>query len=313
MEVRIPIYDDTFWSGIAYASSPILGEISDSEKNKIIFDLSSFVIRISNRIISYTQKHLNNILESEQNNVAFAFLQRAVISQICNHKLSCDRITIKNNNKYYALSDEYKTMPLTRSVYEHLAMFYYIFRYSDDSDQREIIWNSWKLVSKRNLIKENLTEFENERQKAMEEYILLCDCIRNNTLAKMFMKNHKRLFESCLNGNTVFTVYIEGNDYSLKKLSYEQAWKYLYGGGNTFSLTYNYLSMHSHPTYDGLAQFYSQNMKMAFPLYESCHFLSYLSRLFIEQLQIDKNAIIGTCSEREKGIFSYLSNERNSI
>ena len=83
----MPIYDNTFWSGIAYASYPIQGDASDSMKNKIIFDLSSFVTKISNNIISYTLTHLKDSLLSEQNNVAFAMFQRATISHICNHKL----------------------------------------------------------------------------------------------------------------------------------------------------------------------------------------------------------------------------------
>ena len=169
MEVYIPINEDTFWSGIAYASYPIQGDASDSLKNKIIFDLSSFVINYSNQVISYTLDHLKESLSSEQNNVAFAILQRATISHICNHKVSKEGISFKKRDKIYSITDEYKTMPLSRSVYEHLVMFFYLYKYTDDQSQRDFIWNSWRLISKKNQIQENLSEFEEEqRQRALK-------------------------------------------------------------------------------------------------------------------------------------------------
>jgi len=305
----MPIYDNTFWSGIAYASYPIQGDASDSMKNKIIFDLSSFVTKISNNIISYTLTHLKDSLSSEQNNVAFAMFQRATISHICNHKLSKEGISIRKGDKVFTITDEYKTMPLSRSVYEYLVMFYYLFQYADNQDQREFIWNSWKIVSKKNQIQENLSEFEEERQRALKEYKQLCNNLRNSKLAQKCIACHKGSFESSLSGNTLFTIENEGEDYSPRKLSYDSAWKYLYKGHKGFSLTYKFLSMHSHPTYDGLLQFYNQDITIAFPLYESCHFMTYLCRLYMEQMHIEKDEIIGTYTEREKGILSFLSNE----
>ena len=309
MEVQIPLYDDTYWSGIAYASYPVQDVASDSLKNKIIFDLSSFVTKISNNIISYTLTYLKDSLSSEQNNVAFAMLQRATISHICNHKLSKEGISIRKGDKVYTITDEYKTMPLSRSVYEYLVMFYYLFQYADNQDQREFIWNSWRLVSKKNQIQENLSEFEEERQSAIKEYEKLCDNLRNRKLAQKCIACHKGSFESSLNGNTLFTIVNKGEDYIPRKLTYDTAWKYLYKGNKGFSLTYKFLSMHSHPTYDGLLQFYNQELTIAFPLYESCHFMAYLCRIYMEHMHIKKDDIIGSYTEREKGIFSFLANE----
>ena len=309
MEVQIPLYDDTYWSGIAYASYPVQDVASDSLKNKIIFDLSSFVTKISNNIISYTLTYLKDSLSSEQNNVAFAMLQRATISHICNHKLSKEGISIRKGDKISTITDEYKTMPLSRSVYEYLVMFYYLFQYADNQDQREFLWNSWRLVSKKNQIQENLSEFEEERQSAIKEYEKLCDNLRNSKLAQKCIACHKGSFESSLNGNTLFTIVNKGEDYIPRKLTYDTAWKYLYKGNKGFSLTYKFLSMHSHPTYDGLLQFYNQELTIAFPLYESCHFMAYLCRIYMEHMHIKKDDIIGSYTEREKGIFSFLANE----
>ena len=309
MEVQIPLYDDTYWSGIAYASYPVQDVASDSLKNKIIFDLSSFVTKISNNIISYTLTYLKDSLSSEQNNVAFAMLQRATISHICNHKLSKEGISIRKGDKVYTITDEYKTMPLSRSVYEYLVMFYYLFQYADNQDQREFIWNSWRLVSKKNQIQENLSEFEEERQSAIKEDEKLLDNLRNSKLAQKCIACHKGSFESSLNGNTLFTIVNKGEDYIPRKLTYDTAWKYLYKGNKGFSLTYKFLSMHSHPTYDGLLQFYNQELTIAFPLYESCHFMAYLCRIYMEHMHIKKDDIIGSYTEREKGIFSFLANE----
>ena len=54
MEFDIPIYEDTFISGLTYAGFQIMGKLPDSEMRKIVIDLSTLVLKISNRIIYYT-------------------------------------------------------------------------------------------------------------------------------------------------------------------------------------------------------------------------------------------------------------------
>ena len=169
MEFSIPIYDDTKLSGIAYGSFPIEGNISDSVKRKIVLDLSFFVMKLANKIIYYTLDNLQESLNTESNKIAFAFMQRSAIFHICNHKLSLEGITTERHGKQCHLVDEFKTMPLTRSVYEHLAMFYYLFDFPDNSSQRDIVWKSWLIGSKKNLLKDNDPVFKKERQKAKEE------------------------------------------------------------------------------------------------------------------------------------------------
>ena len=307
MEFFIPLYDDTLLSGIAYAGFPIEGNIPDKDKREIVFDLSNFVMRISNLIIYYTLDNLQELLQNEQNGVAFAFLQRASIFHICNHKLSMEGITTERCGKQCTLIDEYKTMPLTRSVYEHLAMFYYLYFYSDSHEQLEIIWKSWLLGSKRNQVKGNDPEFKEERLKAREEIEEIKRELMRNKLIKKCKENHSGQLDNCLNSNAVFTIS-EKENYIIEKLSYDKAWKYLYGERVDFSLSYNYLSLHSHPTYKGLSDFYNQEDSIEFPLYESCHYLAYLCRLFMKRLQINQDEIIGSFTKREQGIFSFLSN-----
>lgn len=307
MEFSIPLYDDTFLSGIAYGGFPIEGNIPDRDKRKIVFDLSNFVTRISNLIIYYTLDNLQESLRNEQNGVAFAFLQRASIFHICNHKLSIEGITTERRGKQCTLVDEYKTMPLTRSVYEHLAMFYYLFFYSDSQDQLDIIWKSWLLGSKRNQVKGNDPEFKKERIKANDEIEEIKRDLMRNNLVRKCKENLKGQLDYCLNSNSVFTISKKG-DYIAEKLSYDKAWKYLYGDRVNFSLSYNFLSLHSHPTYKGLSDFYNQDENIEFPLYESCHYLAYLCRLFMKRLHINQDEIIGSFTKREQGIFSLLSN-----
>ena len=311
MEFSIPIYDDTLLSGIAYAGFPIKGNVSDSEKRKIVLDLSSFVIKIANKIIYYTLDNLQEFLYAERNKVAFAFLQRSTIFHICNHKLSLEGITTERHGKQCSLVDEYKTMPLTRSVYEHLAMFYYLFNYPDNSNQRDIVWKSWLIGSKKNLLKDNDPVFKKERQKAKEEIEDLIRSLRNNELVEKCISNPKGQFEYFLKSKAVFSVINNKEEYIAEKLTYDKAWKYLYGETVNMSLLYNYLSLHSHPTYNGLSEFNSQDNNIEFPLYESCHFLAYLCRLFMKQLQIEENAIIGSFTKHEQGVYSYLSNANN--
>lgn len=311
MEFDIPIYEDTFISGLTYAGFPIMGKLPDSEMRKIVLDISSLVLKISNRIIYYTLDHLQESLKSEKNNVAFAFIQRATIAHICNHKLSSEGITTECHGKQCSVVDEYKTMPLTRSVYEHLAMFYYLFDFSDNSHQQEVIWNSWLLGSKKNLLKGNIPELKAKKIEAQEEIRVISESLRNNVLARKCISNPKGQFEYCLNSNSVFTITEKNNQFVAEKLTYDKAWKYLYGERIDLSLTYNFLSFHSHPTYIGLSQFNSQESSIEFPLYDSCHFLSYLCSLYMKQLQIDKSILTDFLTEREQGIYYLLSNVKN--
>ena len=313
MVFDIPIYDDTFISGLTYAGIPVTADFPDMEKRKIVLDLSSLVLKISNRLIFYTLDNLQESLKSEQNYVAFAFLQRSTIFHICNHKLSLEGINTERNGKSYSIVDEYKTVPLTRSVYEHLAMFYYLYDYSDNRYQREVIWNSWLLGSKKNLLKGNLTEFKTERLEAKSDVDEIYKSLRRNVLVEKCLSNPNGQCEYCLNSNSIFSIIKKGDKYVAEKLTYDKAWKYLYGEKVNLSLTYNLLSLHSHPTYIGLSQFNNQKYNIEIPLYDSCHFLSYLCRLFIKQLHIDKKIITESLTERERGIFSLLSNENNQI
>ena len=163
-------------------------------------------------------------------------------------------------------------------------------------------------MEKKNLLKGNLSELKAKKIEAQEEIKVITESLRNNVLARKCISNPNGQFEYCLKSNSVFTITEKNNQYVAEKLTYDKAWRYLYGGID-LSLTYNFLSFHSHPTYIGLSQFNSQERSIEFPLYNSCHFLSYLCRLFMKQLHIDKSILTDSLTEREKGIYNLLSNE----
>ena len=311
MEFSIPIYDETFASGIAYAGFPMNGDLPDEEKCKIVIDISSFVQKISQKLIYYTLDYLKESLDSERNSVAFAFLQRSAIFHICNHKLSSEGILTERHGKSFKLVDEYKTMPLARSVYEHLAMFYYLFIYPENINQQEIVWNSWILGNKRSLLKNDLPEIKHKKIEIQKEVEELIERLSNNPIVKECESNPQGKYKHCLDSNSIFSVVEKNGQYVAEKLTYDKAWRYLYGDRIDMSLLYKYLSNHAHPTYIGLSQFNSQDSHIEFPLYESCLFLSYLCRLFMQQLHIDKSVIEDSLSNRERGILQYLSNEIN--
>ena len=307
--IEIPIYDDTFLSGLMCAGYPMDETASEIERRKVVHELSLFTIRLSNTLIYYAISNLKEAFKLEENNVAFAILQRAAIYHISNHKLSTEGIWATYQECKMPIADEFKTMPLTRSVYEHLVMFYYLFNYTDDANQREIIWKSWILGSKKNQAKASFHEFEKERLKAQEEINKICVSLAQNELVMICLSNPKGQYDYCLKSGSLFCVGLKGDKYIAEKLTYDKAWKMLYGEDLNLSLLYSYMSLHAHPTYNGLLEFGHQETHIDFPLYDSCLFLTYLCRLFMKQLGIDKNIIIGTYTEREKGIFSYMSNE----
>ena len=307
-EIKIPLYNENFLSGETYAASPLISEtLSHREKRMIVIDLSLFVMRLSQQLIFYTQDNKKDLLKSEEDYVAFSFLQRSSISHICNYKLSFEGITAERYGIEFPILDEYKTMSLTRSLYEHLAMFYYLFCYSDNANQQEIIWSSWKLGSKKNLLKNNIQGFDSEKKNARIEVEELKQKIRQDELVQKCISNPDGQFEYCLNSGSVFTIVKKGEAYVAEKLTYDKAWKYLYGDSN--NMMYKYFSLHSHPTYKGLADFNNQqDENIEFSLYESCRFLACLCKLFMKYLKIDAHIITNTLSIREQGIFSRLSN-----
>lgn len=310
IRIAIPLYDDSELSGVASATAPLNEDIPYIDREKIAFELSGFVSSIASELICYISESPQYKELSEKENIAFAFLQRAAINHKCNHKLTREGICSERYGFQIPINDGYKTIPLTRSVYEHLAMFYYLFEYPESQEESKLIWNSWYIGSKKNLLRSDDEMYKAEREKARKEIEALKHSILSSELTKKCLSEGRAKKEYLLRGD-IFSIRIQGDKCSYEKLTYDKAWKYLYNDNADLMLLYPYLSLLSHPTYNGLSWLYNQNRKdNEYSMYLSCNFLACLCRLFMKHMNIEEEVITKTFTKRQYGMYKFLSNKR---
>ena len=136
----------------ALVAAPLNEELRPEERTESCLVLSDLVVRMVTHVICHVIVDYEAQLQEERLSVANAFLQRVTSTHLCNHKLTREGITFEYNGQAFDLHEEYKTMTLTRSVYEHLVMFYFLFAHPKSDEERSVVWNYWKINSKKNLL-----------------------------------------------------------------------------------------------------------------------------------------------------------------
>lgn len=310
IRIAIPLYDDNELSGVASATAPLNDDIPYIDREKIAFELSDFVSSFASELIYYISESPQFKEMSEKEYVAFAFLQRATINHKCTHKLTREGICSERYGFQLPITDEYKTIPLTRSVYEHLAMFYYLFEYPESQEESKLIWNSWYIGSKKNFQRCGDEMHKVEREKARKEVEALKQSILSSELAQKCLSEGKAKKEHLLRGD-IFSIRMRGDNCLYEKLTYDKAWKFLYNDNADLMLLYPYLSLLSHPTYNGLSWLYNQNRREnEYSMYLSCNFLACLCRLFMKNMNIGEEVITKNFTQRQYGMYKFLSNKR---
>ena len=132
-------------------SAPLNESLSPEKRMEMTLRLSKKVIDMVTYVICYTLVNHQDLLKNERVSVAHAFLQRSTSTHLCNHKLTTEGIVYDYKGQPFVLHEQYKTMTLTRSVYEHLAMFFYLYEMPKNAEERDIVWKYWQLNSKKNL------------------------------------------------------------------------------------------------------------------------------------------------------------------
>ncbi len=115
-------------------------------------ELSELMLRMATHIVCHTLVDYQELLADERLSVAHAFLQRVTSTHLCNHKLTIEGISYEYNGQSFELTEEYKTMTLTRTAYEHLAMFYFLFEHPKTDEERETVWKNWQSDNWREMI-----------------------------------------------------------------------------------------------------------------------------------------------------------------
>lgn len=300
--------------------APVDGKLPPKERLESSLRLSDLMTKMATHVICHVIVDYEELLAEERFSVASAFIQRVTSTHLCNHKLTKEGIVLKYKGEAFQLHEEYKTMTLTRSVYEHLVMFYFLFTHPKTDEERSVVWNYWKINSKKNLM--DGADMEDE---AVQKEI---GTLRKNIFTtRLGMECYKKLDEwtalgnPTQNGCIAFFKKRAGNPQSsifnpqssdVRRVSYNQAWRYLFGKSQEdMDMLYRHLSIHSHPIYDGLMQYQDQAQNDegfdGIPLYLSSCFLAYLCRLFLRLIPQGDKMFDEDFSEEEIQVFKALS------
>ena len=111
----------------ALVSAPVNEELEPEKRLESCIEMSDLVAKMVTFVICHVIVDYAELLKDERVSVASAFLQRVTSTHLCNHKLTKEGIVFKYRGEAFDLHEEFKTMTLTRSVYEHLVMFYFLY------------------------------------------------------------------------------------------------------------------------------------------------------------------------------------------
>ena len=311
----------------ALVAAPLNEELRPEERTESCLVMSDLVVRMVTHVICHVIVDYEAQLQEERLSVANAFLQRVTSTHLCNHKLTREGITFEYNGQAFDLHEEYKTMTLTRSVYEHLVMFYFLFAHPKSDEERSVVWNYWKINSKKNLLdyaaeeswgqvhdlgkaQDHATCPHDSSQAETEIEALRQEIFATETgrICKRRLDEWTRIGKPTQNGCIEF--YRENGRLEVRRVSYNQAWKYLFDKEG-MTLLYRHLSMHCHPIYNGLLQYQTQAESDegydGMPLYLSCCFLTHLCKLFLRLIPGGNKMLRQAFSEQERFVFNTLS------
>lgn len=297
---------------LSLVQAPFDEELPLKRRTELALELSELVTRIVTHVICHIIVDYDELLSDERMSIAHAFLQRVTSTHMCNHKLTAEGLVYQYNGQAFQLQEEYKTTTLTRSVYEHLAMFYFLYEHPKNAEERDIVWKYWQMTSWKNKLDNSATAeaglVEEQRQAMWETERLRKEILATPTGSKCRSKLDALTKADAQPGNGCIEFFLHGGKQDVRRVSYSQAWKYLFHN-KSLTLLYRYLSMHCHPVYEGLLQYQSQSEQGedATPLHLSSCFLACMCRLFLKQVQ-GGDAIVKTAfSEHEQQVFMAMA------
>jgi hypothetical protein len=287
---------------------------------------SEIITSIATHIISHAIVDHEEQLDEERFLVASAFLQRVTSTHLCNHKLTEGGIVYKYKDQEFQLHESYKTTTLTRYVYEHLVMLFFLYKYPSTEDARDVVWNYWKINSMKNMLDylsgvtatDNTDQADDKdasaKQKARAEDYLEIESLRRSIFAtRTGYLCREKLDEWTApdkpTQNGIIAFFRNRGRLDVRRVSYNQAWKYLFPHDDMADL-YRHLSIHCHPIYNGLLQYQSQQEDdddaAALPLFLSNCFLACLCRLFLNLLPDGPMLMKKEFSVKELQVFETL-------
>jgi len=291
--------------------APFDEELQPEQRTQTAIMLSELIIKIATHIICHTLVDNQEQLKEERVSIALAFLQRVTTTHMCNHKLTAEGIVYEFNGQSFQLHEEYKATTLTRSAYEHLVMFYFLYEHPKTPAERDMVWKYWQLCSKNSLLDYHAAG-DADGQRQLQEEI---ETLRNEMLSTPIGRQcyHKldewtKIGTHPSNGSIEF--FVNNGNYDVRRVSYSQAWRYLFANEDMM-LLYRHLSLHSHPVYNGLLQYQYQSLNDqgddGIPLHISSSILAYLCQLFLKLVPHGDDMIKQSFSLHEQRILRAMA------
>lgn len=292
------------------ATAPVNARLTPKKRMESCLQLSELTTKMATHVICHVIVDHEDMLRQERFSVASAFLQRVTSTHLCNHKLTEEGIVLNVQGQAFQLHEEFKTMMLTRSAYEHLVMFYFLYIHPKSDEERSLVWHYWKINGKKSLMSQEsraATAADSDQTEALRGQM---------RSTRIGMECWQKLGEwtapdkPAQNGCIAFSC--SRGRYDVRRVSYSQAWRYLFGKSQEdMDQLYRLLSIHSHPAYEGLMQYQDQAQRDegfdGVPLYLSCSFLAYLCRLFLRLLPEGERLLTNDFSDKEMQLFRALS------
>lgn len=124
--------------------APFDDRVTTERRMKTALELSELATRIATYIICHVIVEEPGALNDERLSTAHAILQRVTTTHMANHKLTAEGLVLEYEGQQFCLHEAYKTMALTRTVYEHLAMFYFLYVYPKTAEEQRQVWDDWQ-------------------------------------------------------------------------------------------------------------------------------------------------------------------------
>ena len=306
----VPVDENCKLSGSAAVLAPLQDKLSLEDRLTVANICAQSTLSISMSLLQEVIDRKTKFAESEM--IAGSFLQKAMSDHLCNIKLTNEGLQIIQNGQMRHIIDNYKTIPYTRSLYELLCMFYFLFERPKSQEEKTIVMDCWKINSEKNILGDIDTSNPKIVQKQDETKVTIENLrneIKHTLLGHQFWKDLNSFTDM---KKTPFVGSVgfvnEKGKLRCKKLSFAKAWKYMCKNPENLNqeFLYRMLSMHSHPVNWGLCRFSNQseyNDDLVMSLHHSTIFLIRLCHYYSKFFDIN---IEGILSEHQKGMYSCI-------
>lgn len=191
-------------------------------------------------------------LEDERN----IWLQ-TIFSKSCHFLYLLDGVGYNNGtNHLNPIVDPSILFTIARRIYESVIAFELLFVIPRTEDEQTILYNLFMahgLTERSNDLDEEMRSHNPER--VAEEQQDIDNCIKEIKKTELYSNLSQQTKEQIKNAFGIRYRYVFEEDNTMKRVSFEDAYKYLRIKKDLLKNTYSFFSLHGHPSYLALIQF----------------------------------------------------------